>query len=321
MLLSAQNVALSYDNTPIIQNLSFEVGKGEVFCILGESGCGKTTLLKAIRGFMDFDEGQIIFNGDRVFNKSEKLVPGTPGIGVVYQDFQLEAGLTVFHNIRHHLIKFRRDYQEAKTEEILDLCGLRNLRDRFPKQLSGGQKQKVALAKAVIEEPPMILLDEPFSHLDAISKREFKMILRNVVKELGIALVFVTHDAKDALSFSDRIMILEKGKLLQIGTPKEMVNQPINAYAGRLLGLTNILKGKNIQAFTTQKLNTEQAYWVPQYTIETSEGNLTPNVINHYGDSKTAEFLLDDEILEVEIPSTVHLTSFSIKINTVISLD
>jgi iron(III) transport system ATP-binding protein len=182
MLLKVENLSLSYGDWKVLKQFNFSMKQGEILCILGESGCGKTSLLKAIRGFMDRDEGEIYFQNERVFNKKEKLVPGTKGVAIVHQDFQLEPGFTVFDNIRHHLIQYSRDYQQTKTEEIIKLCKLEKIQLNKSKELSGGQKQKVALAKAVIEEPPLLLLDEPFSNLDNISKAEFKSILKDVVR-------------------------------------------------------------------------------------------------------------------------------------------
>lgn len=273
MLLKVENLSLSYDDWKVLKGLSFEMTEGQILCVLGESGCGKTSLLKAIRGFMDRDEGEIFFQGERVFNKSEKLVPGTRGVAIVHQDFQLEPGYTVYDNIRHHLIQYQKSYQESKTEQIIRLCNLEALRNKTSKELSGGQKQKVALAKAIIEEPPLLLLDEPFSNLDNISKAEFKAILKNIVNELQIGLLFVTHDSKDALTFSDEIMVIQNGKLLKKGTPLELTTSPPSKYAAQLLGLINLFKGELLNQNFKLNLEAESDYWVPQRNIEVTEGN------------------------------------------------
>jgi len=273
MLLKVEDLSLSYDDWEVLNGLSFEMNEGQILCVLGESGCGKTSLLEAIRGFMDRDNGEIIFQGERVFNKSEKLVPGTPGVAIVHQDFQLEPGYTVYDNIRHHLIKYQKSYQESKTEEIIRLCGLESLRNKTSKELSGGQKQKVALAKAMIEEPPLLLLDEPFSNLDNISKEDFKSILKNIVTELNIGLLFVTHDSKDALTFSDEIMVIQNGKLLKKGTPLELCSTPPSRYGAQLLGLNNIFKGEEIQSLSNLQLEPKKDYWIPQRELSLQEGD------------------------------------------------
>lgn len=272
MLLKVQNVSLSYDDWKVLKDLSFQMNHGQILCILGESGCGKTSLLKAIRGFMDRDNGEIYFQNKRVFNKSEKLVPGTKGVGIVHQDFQLEPGYTVYDNIRHHLIQYQKSYQESKTEEIIRLCKLELLRNKTSKELSGGQKQKVALAKAMIEEPPLLLLDEPFSNLDNISKAEFKIILKDIVKELKIGLLFVTHDSKDALTFSDEIMVIQKGSLLKMGTPQELTEAPPSKYAAQLLGLINIFSGAELNKAIGLELDKNNDYWISQSSIKLTNG-------------------------------------------------
>jgi|TARA_B100000795_G_C22801173_1_gene442009 ABC-type Fe3+/spermidine/putrescine transport system ATPase subunit len=319
-LLEIKNLSLSYDSTPVINNISFKIKKGEITCILGESGCGKTSILKAIRGFMNRDSGEIYFQNERVFNKSEKLVPGTNGVAIVHQDFQLEPGFTVFENIRHHLIKYSREFQEARTIELIDVCNLGAIQNKKSKELSGGQKQKVALAKALIEEPPLLILDEPFSNLDNISKFEFKDILKKVVKQLNISLLFVTHDSKDALTFSDDIIILQNGKIIQEGKPKEIATKPTNEYAAKLIGLTNIISGKEISPFATFDVNKNKNYWVPFNCISVIEtGALKPVKIDFLGDETIAHVKLNNVLIQVKSFNNFPVT-FGIEISNAIML-
>ena len=174
MLLKVENLSLSYGDWKVLDKLNFEMNQGQVLCVLGESGCGKTSLLKAIRGFMDRDEGEIYFQGERVYNKSEKLVPGTKGVAVVHQDFQLEPGFTVFDNIRHHLIQYNRSYQQSKTEEIIRLCKLENIQFKKSKELSGGQKQRLIIAlkdpknKTAMGRVQLIVIDDPTTRSDRV---------------------------------------------------------------------------------------------------------------------------------------------------------
>ncbi len=320
-LLQVKNISLSYDNLPVIEDISFDVKAGEVVCILGESGCGKTSILKAIRGFMNRDAGEMYFQGERIYNQSEKLVPGTIGVGIVHQDFQLEPGYTVFENIRHHLIKFTRDYQEQRTKELIEICNLGAIQHKLSKELSGGQKQKVALAKALIEEPPLLILDEPFSNLDNISKADYKEILRKVVQQLNISLLFVTHDSKDALTFSDQILIIQKGKLLQKGKPKDISLQPRNEYAAKLIGLTNVLSGKAILPFVTFDIDPEKKYWIPFSAFNiTNSGNITPTKIDFLGDEFIAHISLEQEIIQIK-SFTKFPNEFGIEISNAIQLE
>lgn len=322
MLLSVQNLSLSYGDIKVLKNLSFDVESGKVFCILGESGCGKTSLLKAVRGFMDRDEGEIYFQGERVFNKSEKLVPGTPGVAIVHQDFQLEPGFTVFDIIRHHLNKYTREYQIQRTKELIEICNLSELQNKQAKELSGGQKQKVALAKALIEEPPLLILDEPFSNLDNISKADFKEILRKVVDELNISLLFVTHDSKDAITFSDEIIIVQNGNVLQQGEPKKLVSKPTNSYAARLLGLSNIILGKDIQQFFNESLIPDKHYWVPFGAITIEEGNQFEATSTEFlGDEIIMNIRLSESILKIKSFEPFVEGKFSITITKAVLLD
>lgn len=322
MLLEVQNLSLSYGPKKVLKNLSFQMNEGEILCLLGESGCGKTSLLKAIRGFMDRDNGEIYFNDNRVYNKSEKLVPGTKGVAIVHQDFQLQPGYTVFENIRHHLIEYSRDYQNEKTQEIINLCNLNHLQDKKSNELSGGQKQKVALAKAIIEESPLILLDEPFSNLDTISKADFKQVLKNVVDELNIGLLFVTHDYDDALTFSDNILIIENGEAHPKSSPEKIINQPFSFYSARLTGLKNIFP-KDVISSHYHK--TKQAdiyyYWVPQRYIEIKEGgDFTIRSYKHLGNY--FEYVLSNNILSYQYISVAPLkdVKYDILINKVIPI-
>jgi iron(III) transport system ATP-binding protein len=320
-LLEVKNISLSYDNVPVIDNISFDVEEGEVVCILGESGCGKTSILKAIRGFMNRDAGEIYFQNERVYNQSEKLVPGTIGVGIVHQDFQLEPGYSVFENIRHHLIKFKRDFQEQRTKELIEICNLGAIQHKLSKELSGGQKQKVALAKALIEEPPLLILDEPFSNLDNISKSDYKEILQKVVQQLKISLLFVTHDSKDALTFSDKIIIVQKGKLLQKGKPEEIAMQPKNEYAARLVGLTNVVSGYEIIPFANFDIQLNKKYWIPFSAIKINNtGKIKPEKIDFLGDEFIAHIALSNSSLQIK-SFTKFPNEFGIEVSNAIQLE
>lgn len=313
MFLKVENLKLSYEKREVLNAISFDMQEGEILCVLGESGCGKTSLLKAIRGFMDRDEGEIFFQDERVFNKSEKLVPGTNGVAVVHQDFQLEPGFTVYDNIRHHLIQYEKSYQHIKTEEVIKLCKLESIRNNTSKELSGGQKQKVALAKAIIEEPPLLLLDEPFSNLDNISKEEFKQILKHVVSELNIGLLFVTHDSKDALTFSDQVLIIQNGRLLKKESPENLVTAPPSKYAAQLLGLVNLIDGEFLVDYCKEDIASGSFYWIPYGNIELNKGNEFSILETHFLGNEFC-YLLTNNKFTIEYKSFTPLRKDSFNI-------
>ena len=236
MMLQVKNISFSYQGKPVLNNISFEVKKGKVLGLLGRTGVGKTTLLKLIKGLMNADAGEIFFKGEKVLGPKDKLVPGHTEIQVVNQDFQLFEKINIFDNIKHLLIQFDVAYQEKRTTQILKLCSLYKFKDRFPKELSGGQQQLIAIARALAKEPELILLDEPFSHLDNISKKEVKEVLLRIKEKYNTTFLFVTHDHHEAMALSDELMIIDKGKIVQQGKPSQVYKNPKNKVVAGLLG-------------------------------------------------------------------------------------
>ncbi|MFM7023943.1 MAG: ABC transporter ATP-binding protein [Flavobacteriales bacterium] len=237
MMLQVKNISFSYQGKPVLNNVSFEVKKGKVLGLLGRTGVGKTTLLKLIKGLMDAEKGGVYFKGALVLGPKDMLVPGHPEIQIVNQDFQLFDKINVFHNIKHLLIQFDMAYQEKRATQILKLCGLYKFKDRMPKELSGGQQQLIAIARALAKEPELILLDEPFSHLDNISKKEVKEVLLRIKEKYNTTFLFVTHDHREALELSDELMVIDKGKIVQKGKPAELYKNPKNKVVAGLLGI------------------------------------------------------------------------------------
>lgn len=277
-LLKLNKVAVAYQGKNVLQNISFSIQKKEIICVIGESGCGKTTLLKAIQGLLDCSKGQIFYNGKLVEGASEKLVPGTEGISTVYQDFNLEEHMSVYYNVQRELKHLKKQEQEKITKKLLQVCQIQQLSDRFPRQISGGQRQKVALAKALITEPELILLDEPFSNLDAISKQSFKSLINDLKQDKSLSFLYVTHDISDALTFADKIIILEKGKVV-VNSPKEDLFKHISTvYVAQILGLKNIISGNLLNQFFQLNLLPNHFYWIP-YSAITYIKTETPNAI------------------------------------------
>ena len=222
-----------------VERVSLSLGEGELLALLGPSGCGKTTTLRMIGGFEVPDEGRILFDGrDITFD-----TPESRGIGFVFQDYALFPHLSVLDNVKFGLRHLGRAGAKARAMEILGLVGLAPLADRRPHQLSGGQQQRVALARALAVSPRLILMDEPFSNLDAKMRIETRQEVRRLLKDAGSAGILVTHDQEEALALADRIAVMEQGRVVQLGTPDEIYRNPVNGFVANFIGRSNILRG------------------------------------------------------------------------------
>ena len=231
-----------HDGTlPVVNGLSFEVAEGELFALLGPSGCGKTTALRLIAGFMRPDRGSITVDGRVLADERSVVPPEKRGIGFVFQDYALFPHLTVAQNVAFGLKRGKRAEREVRVAEVLKLVGLEGLEARLPHALSGGQQQRVALARALAPRPRLLLLDEPFSNLDALFRNEMRERVRNILKAEGVTAVLVTHDQEEALLFADRLAVMQSGRLDQIGTPEEIYLTPRTLFVAQFLGQTNLV--------------------------------------------------------------------------------
>ncbi len=217
--------------------------------LVGASGSGKSTLLNLLAGLSDADAGEVWLNGQRVVGPSEKLVAGHDDIRLVHQEYQLMPNVSVRENIAYALRFFEKAYRDFRVDQLLKLCRLTDVQDRIPRQVSGGEKQRTAIARAIADKPAVLLLDEPFSHLDLPNRLIVRDLLFDLVHHEQTSCLFVTHDASDALSLADTLGILRDGKLVQSGTPKTVYHQPATAYAARMTGLANIFKAKYLPVF------------------------------------------------------------------------
>ena len=217
-----------------------EVKDGEFLTLLGPSGCGKTTTLRMIAGFERPDGGEILFDGRRV----NDLPPYERNIGIVFQDYALFPHMTVFKNVAFGLEmkKLPKSEIERKVKWALEITGLVGLEKRYPEQLSGGQQQRVALARALVVEPEVLLLDEPLSNLDAKIRERLRGEIKRIQRELGITTVYVTHDQEEAMAVSDRIAVMNFGRVEQVGKPLELYYRPRTEFVARFLGISNILE-------------------------------------------------------------------------------
>lgn len=226
-------------------NITLEIKHGEFFTFLGPSGCGKTTTLRIIAGLEVPDFGKVFFNGKDVTNEP----PYKRNTGMVFQNYALWPHMTVYDNIAYGLKirKLPKEEIRRKVYEILELVKLKGLEKRYPTQLSGGQQQRVALARALIIEPAVLLLDEPLSNLDAKLRIEMREEIKRIQKKLGITTIYVTHDQEEAMVISDRLAVMNQGKIMQVGVPKELYKHPKNLFVASFLGRCTIISGKVLE--------------------------------------------------------------------------
>jgi putative spermidine/putrescine transport system ATP-binding protein len=239
--LSIQHVKKTFGDLTVVQDFNLDVGSGEFVSFLGPSGCGKTTVLRMVAGFEEPTAGSIVIAGKDV----TRLKPNQRNIGMVFQAYALFPNLTVAQNIAFGLkvAGMPRADSDKRVAELLELIKLPQFGDRYPYQLSGGQQQRVALARAIAPKPKLLLLDEPLSALDAKVRVSLRDEIRSIQKELGITTVFVTHDQEEALSISDRIVVMYGGKAEQVGTPFEIYNRPSTKFVANFVGTLNVLEG------------------------------------------------------------------------------
>jgi iron(III) transport system ATP-binding protein len=245
-LLSVQHLTKRFgpEAPPVVHDVSFEVGgadAAEIFAVLGPSGCGKTTTLRCVAGFERATEGTVVMQGRTLTGPGVHVPPEQRGIGIVFQNYALFPHLTVLENVRFGLQSGTAAEQTERAREALEMVGLDRFADRRPQHLSGGQQQRVALARTLAPEPDLILLDEPFSNLDALLRQETRQEVRRLLKDRGISAVLVTHDQEEALSFADRLAVMRSGQLDQVGTPEDVYYRPRTLFVAQFLGRTNLL--------------------------------------------------------------------------------
>lgn len=240
--LRVNNLTKSFDNKKACNNITFEINKGELLTLLGPSGCGKTTTLRCIAGLEILDSGQIYIGDKEMTN----LPANKRNIGMVFQDWALWPHMTIKENIMFglRLKNIPKKDAERRVKEVLKIVNLSGYEDRYPRTLSGGQKQRIALSRTLATWPSILLLDEPLSNLDAKLRNETRMQLLLIQKSLKITTLYVTHDQTEALSISDKIVVINNGEIIQIGKPKEIYHHPATKFVASFIGETNMIKVK-----------------------------------------------------------------------------
>ncbi|WPR71471.1 ABC transporter ATP-binding protein [Flavobacterium sp. NG2] len=245
-MLQVKNISFAYSDQPVLKNIHFSIQKGQNIAVIGESGCGKSTLLKAIYGLFDLDEGSIFWNKNEILGPKFHLVPGMPFIKYLSQDFDLMPYVTVAENVGKYLSNIHLDKKNDRIQELLEIVEMTEYANVKAKYLSGGQQQRVALARALALEPEILLLDEPFSHIDNFRKNALRRNLFAYLKAKGVTCIVATHDSTDALSFADETIVLRKGEIIDMADSQSLYENPINKYVASLFGEVNELQLSDI---------------------------------------------------------------------------
>jgi putative spermidine/putrescine transport system ATP-binding protein len=237
--VSVQNLQKSYAGNPVFEHIDCQIQRGEFVTLLGPSGCGKSTLLRCIAGLTPVDSGQILLDGQDIV----PLSPQKRGIGMVFQSYALFPNMTVEQNVAFGLRmqKVKAAESQARVREALELVELASFAGRYPHQLSGGQCQRVALARSLVTRPRLLLLDEPLSALDARIRKHLREQIRTIQRELGLTTIFVTHDQEEALTLSDRIVLMNQGRIVQSGDAETLYTAPVDLFAAGFIGNYNLL--------------------------------------------------------------------------------
>ncbi|SER86607.1 ABC transporter ATP-binding protein [Salisediminibacterium halotolerans] len=231
-------------DSPAVDKMSLDISKGEIITLLGPSGCGKTTTLRMIAGFEQPTAGTIEIGGTKVFDEGESLPPEKRGIGMVFQDYALFPHMNILKNVMFGLTKWPTREKKNRAREVLELVGLEEYANRYPTELSGGQQQRIALARALAPKPHVVLMDEPFSNLDAGLREKMRFDVTNILRKANTTAIMVTHDQKDAFAVSNRVVVMNDGVIQQIDQPKEMYRCPKNCFVAQFVGKTNLLDGR-----------------------------------------------------------------------------
>ena len=246
-LIEFRNIVKSFDGQVILKGINLDIYENEFVTLLGPSGCGKTTLLRILGGFLDTDEGKVVFDGEVINDKP----PYERELNTVFQKYALFPHLSVYENIAFGLKikKMSPDVIEQKVMKMLKLIGLEGYENKNTTLLSGGQQQRVAIARALVNEPKVLLLDEPLAALDKNLRKEMQYELKRIQQEVGITFIFVTHDQEEALTMSDKIVVMNRGEIQQVGSPEEIYNEPANKYVAGFIGESNILQGTMVEDY------------------------------------------------------------------------
>jgi len=297
--VSVQKLQKSYAGSPVFENIDCHIERGEFVTLLGPSGCGKSTLLRCIAGLTPVDSGQILLDGHDIV----PLSPQKRGIGMVFQSYALFPNMTVEQNVAFGLRmqKVKADESQARVREVLALVELGNFAGRYPHQLSGGQCQRVALARSLVTRPRLLLLDEPLSALDARIRKHLREQIRAIQRELGLTTIFVTHDQEGALTLSDRIFLMNQGRIVQSGDAETLYTAPVDLFAAGFIGNYNLLDADSASRLLQRPVTSRLAIRPESITLgvngeldaEVRSHSLLGNVIRYRVNVREVELVVD----------------------------
>ena len=282
MYLSLKNISKKYKDKEILKNISFDIKEGELICILGPSGCGKTTLLNIIGGFVSDFSGDVLLSDENINN----IPPEKREIATVFQSYGLFTHKNVIDNVSYglKLLKIDKHMRKKRARDMLEKVGLAGYEKKKIKELSGGEQQRVAIARSMVLNPKLLLLDEPLSNLDVHLRDVMRKEIKRIQKEFGVTMIIVTHDQEDAFKLADRVIVINEGRIEQVGTPEELYKQPKNNFISSFIGENNII-GEN-RVIRPEEISikldnsgdgevVDETYLgsTVEYLVETSDGN------------------------------------------------
>ena len=295
-LLQVQHIAKQLMGEVLINNISFEQEANEKIAISGESGAGKTTLLKMIAGLLQLDSGTILFNGKKVTGSQDKLLPGHPQIAYLSQHFELQNNYRV-----EELIWFENKMPETAATTLFEICEIYHLLHRKTDQLSGGEKQRIALCMLLVKSPLLLILDEPFSNLDPIHTNTLKKVLEDITARLQITCLLTSHSPQDTLPWADKILVMKDGQIIQQGSPEDIYNRPQNEYVAAMFGSYNLIMQKDLALFSNiqsiEKKGQDIIIWPEHFHIVDTTENAVRGIvekISFLGNSYEVELLVED---------------------------
>ncbi|WP_284651279.1 ABC transporter ATP-binding protein [Flavobacterium terrisoli] len=290
-MLKVQNISFSYKEKPTLHSLSFELERGKNLAVIGESGCGKSTLLKLVYGLYDLDSGQIFWNDNEVLGPKFHLIPGMEYMKYLAQDFDLMPFITVAENVGKYLSNIYADKKKKRIAELLEIVEMSEYAHVKAQYLSGGQMQRVALARVLALEPEVLILDEPFSHIDNFRKNSLRRKLFAYLKEKQITTIVATHDSSDVLSFSDAVLVMKEGQIIASAQPENLYQNPTDKYIASLFGDVNEIE-----------IEGKMQYLYPHQLKVVSKSEMKVQVVNSYykGSHYLIEAMLGNNIIFFE---------------------